>query len=78
MTLANGFPCDGPPIAAHEVAGERAILEEFERGAVFNGVAELAAPVGVTEGGEFMCFRRRGRSGVSVYASMSWWWVELV
>jgi hypothetical protein len=58
--LSNGFPRERPTCPANEKAGHATIFEEFEGNTVFNSVAVLAAPAGVTERSEAGTITRSG------------------
>ena len=57
LLLSDGALGDGSTTVIDEVAGERSILEEFDRGTVGDGVAKLATPVCITESCRLMDFR---------------------
>ena len=57
LFFSDGAPCDGTATATDEVAGERSILEEFERGTVGDGVSKLATPVRIKENWRLMDLR---------------------
>ena len=54
MVFLDGVPGNGTVVAIDEVAKERSVLEEFERGNVGDGVAKLATQVCITENCKLM------------------------
>ena len=60
LFVADGFPSDGAAGAADDKARQGAEFEHFKGSALLDGVAKLATPACITEGGEV---RAIGRSG---------------
>ena len=56
LLLADGLPGDGTAASTDEEAGEGAKFEKFNRGAIGNGVPDLATPTCIAESGELMTF----------------------
>ena len=68
--MSDGFPSNGAAGAADHKTGQGWKFEHFEGRAIFDGVAKLATPAGVTEGSEVRAIGGSGgrhRVGVSFF-----------
>jgi len=65
LIFSDGVPGNGTA-ATDEVAGERLVLEEFDRGTIGASVTNLSTPVCITESFKLMDLGWRGRSSVRV------------
>ena len=66
LLLADRLPGDGTAASTDEEAGEGAKFKKFNRGAIGNGVPDLATPTYIAEFGELMAFGGRGEGCVGV------------